>query len=205
MLALWEYLHTLKPVADEVRESFGDLNTRLAEALDGIETVKGASQEKFEVKLFGKKAGRYRDAAVHQGKVEARFLPLLLLSLAYAGGLFHALMLYRFGIINMGQVISYFGLLLMLDFPTFTSLWAYSLIASGLAGGRRILELMNRENNLDQNLQGYTGPMKGAIEFRNVTFKYETGEPILDKVSFKVNPGQTVAIVGRRGPARPPS
>jgi ATP-binding cassette subfamily B protein len=202
VLALWEYLHTLKPVADEVRESFGDLNTRLAEALDGIETVKGASQEKFEVKLFGKKAGRYRDAAVHQGKVEARFLPLLLLSLAYAGGLFHALMLYRFGIINMGQVISYFGLLLMLDFPTFTSLWAYSLIASGLAGGRRILELMNRENNLDQNLQGYTGPMKGAIEFRNVSFKYETGEPVLDGVSFKVNPGQTVAIVGQTGSSK---
>jgi len=202
VLALWEYLLTLRPVTDEVRESFGDLNTRLAEALDGIETVKGASQEKFEVKLFGKKAGRYRDAAVHQGKVEARFLPLLLLSLAYAGGLFHALMLYHFGIINMGQVISYFGLLLMLDFPTFTSLWAYSLIASGLAGGRRILELMNRENNLDQNLQGYTGPMKGAIEFRHVSFKYETGEPVLDRVSFKVSPGQTVAIVGQTGSSK---
>jgi ATP-binding cassette subfamily B protein len=90
----------------------------------------------------------------------------------------------------------------MLDFPTFTSLWAYSLIASGLAGGRRILELMNRENNLDQNLQGYTGPMKGAIEFRNVSFKYETGEPVLDGVSFKVNPGQTVAIVGQTGSSK---
>jgi ATP-binding cassette subfamily B protein len=201
-LALWEYLHTLKPVADEVRESFGELNTRLAEALDGIETVKGASQEKFEVKLFGKNAGRYRDAAVHQGKVEARFLPLLILSLAYAGGLFHALMLYRSGIINMGQVISYFGLLLMLDFPTFTSLWAYSLIAFGLAGGRRILDLMNRENNLDQNLQGYTGPMKGAIEFRNVSFRYGKGEPVLDRVSFKVHPGQTVAIVGQTGSSK---
>jgi ATP-binding cassette subfamily B protein len=201
-LALWEYLHTLKPVADEVRESFGELNTRLAEALDGIETVKGASQEKFEVRLFGKNANRYRNAAVKQGKVEARFLPLLLLSMAYAGGLFHALMLYRFGMINMGQVISYFGLLLMLDFPTFTSLWAYSLIASGLAGGRRILELMNRENNLDQNLEGYTGPMQGAIEFRNVSFKYEKGEAVLDHVSFKVQRGQTVAIVGQTGSSK---
>ena len=202
ILALWEYLNTLKPVTDEVRESFGDLNTRLAEALDGIETVKGASQEKFEVRLFGKKAGRYRDAAVTQGKVEARFLPLLLLSLAYAGGLFHALMLYRFGIIKMGQVISYYGLLLMLDFPTFTSLWAYSQIASGLAGGRRILELMNRENNLDQNLQGYTGPMRGEIEFRNVSFKYGKSDPVLDRVSFEVKPGQTVAIVGQTGSSK---
>ena len=125
-LALWEYLHTLSPIADDVRQSFGNLNTRLAEALDGIETVKGAAQEKSEVKRFIKNASKYRDAAVRQGKIEARFLPLLLLSLAFAGGLFHALMLYRFNIIDMGQVISYFGLLLMLDFPVFTSLWAYS-------------------------------------------------------------------------------
>jgi len=61
---------------------------------------------------------------------------------------------------------------------------------------------MNRENNLDQNLQGFTGPMKGAIEFRNVSFQYETGGPILDRVSFKVNPGQTVAIVGQTGSSK---
>ena len=201
-LALWEYLHTLSPIADDVRQSFGNLNTRLAEALDGIETVKGAAQEKSEVKRFIKNASKYRDAAVRQGKIEARFLPLLLLSLAFAGGLFHALMLYRVNIIDMGQVISYFGLLLMLDFPVFTSLWAYSLIASGLAGGRRILELMNRENNLDQNLTGHADEMIGEIEFRNVSFGYEGKEPVLDKVTFKVKPGQTVAIVGQTGSSK---
>jgi ATP-binding cassette subfamily B protein len=201
-LALWEYLHTLRPIADDVRQSFGNLNTRLAEALDGIETVKGAAQEKSEVKRFIKNASKYRDAAVRQGNIEARFLPLLLLSMAYAGGLFHALMLYRFNIIDMGQVISYFGLLLMLDFPVFTSLWAYSLIASGLAGGRRILELMNRENNLDQNLTGHTHEMIGKIEFRNVSFGYDGKEPVLDRVSFKVRSGQTVAIVGQTGSSK---
>jgi len=94
-LALWEYMNTLRPVTDEVRESFGVMNTRLAEALDGIETVKGAAQEKNEVKLFRKNATRYRDAAIKQGKIEARFLPLLLLSMAYAGGLLHALLLSK--------------------------------------------------------------------------------------------------------------
>jgi ATP-binding cassette subfamily B protein len=201
-LALWEYLHTLGPLADGVRESFGTMNTRLAEALDGIETVKGASQEKSEVKRFVKNASRYRDAAVKQGRIEARFLPLLLLSLAYAGGLLHALLLFRAGIINMGQVIGYFGLLLMLDFPTFSSLWAYSQIANGLAGARRILELMNRENNLDQNVAGNAGEMKGEIEFRDVSFKYESGEPVMEHVSFKVLPGQTVAIVGQTGSSK---
>lgn len=201
-LALWEYLATLKPITDEVRESFGVLNTRLAEALDGIETVKGASQEAEEVKRFKKNAGRYATASVRQGKVEARFLPLLLLSVAYAAGLFHALTLFKAGVLNMGDVIGYYGLLLMLDFPTFASLWAYSQIASGLAGARRILELMNRENNLDQNIAGYGAPMKGEIEFRNVCFKYESGEPALEKISFKVKSGQTVAVVGQTGSSK---
>ncbi len=201
-LALWEYLHTLKPITDRVRESFGKLNTRLAEALDGIETVKGASQEQSEIARFLTNSTRYKDAAVAQGRTEARFLPLLLLSTALAAGLFHALILYKNGLLDMGQVIGYFGLLLMLDFPTFTSLWAYSQIASGLAGARRLLELMNRENNLDQNIAGYDKPMQGEVEFKNAFFKYESDDPVLENISFRVKPGQTVAIVGQTGSSK---
>ncbi|HEX7432273.1 MAG TPA: ABC transporter ATP-binding protein [Anaerolineaceae bacterium] len=197
--ALRAYLHTLSPVTDEVRQSFGQLNTRLAEALDGIETVKGSAREKSEIGRFFANAQRYRNAMVHQGNIEARFLPMLLLSVTYAFGLFHALLLYQLGVLNVGQVIAYFGILLMLDFPTFTSLFAYSRISLGLAGARRILELLNRENNLDQNLAGYKGPMKGEIEFRNVSFSYPDGEIVLDGISFKVKPGDTVAIVGQTG------
>lgn len=201
-LALWEYMGKLKPITNRVRESFGKLNTRLAEALDGIETVKGASQEKSEVALFINNATGYKNAVVDQGKTEARFLPLLLLSTALAAGLLHALILYKNGVIDMGQVIGYYGILLMLDFPTFTSLWAYSQIATGLAGARRLLELMNRENNLDQNLTGFNEPMKGEVEFKGVSFGYEDGDPILENINFKVKPGQTVAIVGQTGSSK---
>ena len=149
------YLRGLAPITEEVRESFGALNIRLAESLDGVETVKGSAQEAGEINLFKAKVTRYRDAAVDQGKKEARFLPLLLFSIALAAGLMHALLLFRAGLINIGAVVGYFGLLMMLDFPTFASLWAYSRISLGLAGAKRILELMNRENNLDQNLAGF--------------------------------------------------
>ncbi len=199
VIALRTYLGKLKPVTDQVRATFGRLNTRLAEALDGIETVKGASQEQNEVDRFEQNVARYRSASVRQGDIEARFLPLLLLGVAYAIGLFHALLLFHSGLLNAGQVIAYFGLLLMLDFPTFTSMWAYSRISLGLAGARRILELVKRENNLDQNRDGYTGPMVGKIEFREVCFAYDESGPVLDKVSFTVQPGQTVAIVGQTG------
>jgi ATP-binding cassette subfamily B protein len=119
--------------------------------------------------------------------------------MAYAGGLVHALFLFRAGEIDLGAVIAYFGLLQLLGFPTFTSTWAYSQISSGLSSARRILELINRETHLDQNAAGLTQNMRGEVEFRNVTFAYPTGESVVQDVSFKVKQGQTVAIVGQTG------
>ncbi len=198
-LALWQYLASLSPITTEVRTAFGQLNTRLAEALDGIEIVKGSAQENQEVLRFGKNVNQYRDSMVRQGDVEARFLPLLLLGFALAGGLLHAMLLYRQGLINVGDVVSYFGLLSMLGFPVFASMWAYSRIALGVAGARRILELINRTTDLDQNQGGYGESMRGEVVFKNVTFAYDENDPVLRKIDFRVKPGQTVAIVGQTG------
>jgi len=198
-IALRQYLNSLSPITDEVRNAFGKLNTRLAEALDGVETVKGAAQEEAEVNRFDVNAKRVRSAFVRQGDLEARFLPNLLLGIALAGGLLHALLLFRQGLLGIGDVVAYFGLLLMLDFPTFASTFAYSQISAGLSSARRILELMNRENNLDQNTTGYTDTMRGEIEFRDVSFAYQEGENVLQNITFKVKPGQTIAIVGQTG------
>jgi len=199
VLALWQYLNELRPITGDVRQAFGRMNSRLAEAIDGIETVKGMAQERSEVERFGSNARVFRDAFIHQGDVEARFIPLLLLGLAEAGSLLHALILFRQGALDIGQVVAYFGLIQLFGFPTFTSLFAYSQISLGLAGAGRILELMNRENNLDQNDQGFRGPMHGEIVFKDVTFAYDDGEPVLQDISFKVKAGQTVAIVGQTG------
>jgi ATP-binding cassette, subfamily B, bacterial len=208
-LSLAQYLKTLAPITDEVRGSFGDMNTHLSEALDGVEIMKGAAQEGAEVETFVTNARHVRDAFVRQGDIEARFLPNLFIGLAYAVGLFHALLLFHAGLLNTGGVIAYFGLLRMLEFPTFTSSFAYTQISSGLSGGRRILQLINSETNLDQNTVGRNAPIQGDIEFRGVSFHYPpaaageqpnpVGEPILRDISFRVRPGQTVAIVGQTG------
>lgn len=198
-IALWRYLKDMAPVTDEVRGSFGDMNTHLSEALDGVEIMKGAAQEGSEIERFVTNARRVRNAFVRQGDLEARFFPALLLGLAYAGGLVHALLLFRAGTITVGAVVAYFGILRMLEFPTFTSSFAYTQISLGVSSARRILELINRETNLDQNAAGYAQPMRGEIEFRDVCFEYNEGEKILDGITFKVKPGQTVAIVGQTG------
>ncbi len=199
--AVRHYLGQLVPVTEKVRATFGKLNSRLSEALDGIETVKGSAQEKAEVDLFARNARGNRDAAVAQGDAESRFLPMLLFGIATAAGLLHAMLLYRQGLLDVGQVVGYFGLLLLLDFPTFTSLWAYTQISLGMASARRILDLINQETDLDQNRAGHAGPMRGEIEFRDVTFAYPDGddEAALCNLTFTIRPGQTVAIVGQTG------
>ncbi len=197
--ALANYLRTLSPVTDAVRGAFGTMNTHLSEALDGVETMKGAAQEDAEIERFVTNASRVRAAFVRQGDLEARFLPMLLLGITYAAGLFHSLLLYRAGEISVGGVVAYFGLLRLLEFPTFASTFAYSQISLGLSSARRILELINRESDLDQNAAGFDGQIKGEVEFEEVCFEYNEGEKILEDVSFKVRPGQTVAIVGQTG------
>jgi ATP-binding cassette subfamily B protein len=152
--------------------------------------------------------------------------------------------LFRLGLLDTGGVVAYIGLLRMLEFPTYTSSFAYTQIASGISGARRILELINQETDLDQNASGRTTAIRGEIEFRGVTFRYpsaalysdedarnnipsigtgspsgaaegegplgdrvsgqqggpnEPGEPVIKDISFKVRPGQTVAIVGQTG------
>ncbi len=209
--SLRRYLKGMSPITDEVRQTFGRMNTHLSETLDGVEIMKGAAQESTETETFITHARRVRHAFVRQGDLEARFLPNLWIGLAYALGLWHALLLFRAGLLNTGDVVAYFGLLRMLEFPTFTSSFAYTQISSGLSGARRILNLMNRETRLDQNLSGHASNMRGEIEFRGVWFSYpshdgdgaerqaEAREPVLQEVSFKISPGQTVAIVGQTG------
>ena len=198
-IALWSYLRRLGPVTSAVRDAFGVMNSRLAEALDGIETVKSASQEGSEVKRFNKNAALFRKAFVRQGDLEARFVPMLLMGLALGGGLLHALLLFRQGILDTGGVVAFFGLLLMLDFPTFASTFAYTLVSTGVSSAKRVLELMNRESNLDQNEIGASQDMRGAIEFRGTGFAYPGQESVLEDIRFSVEPGQTVAIVGQTG------
>ena len=207
-VSLLRYLRSLAPITDEVRATFGEMNTHLSESLDGVEIMKGAAQESAEVDRFVVNARRVRDAFVRQGDLEGRYVAMLLLGCAYAGGLVHALLLFRAGSLDVGAVVAYFGLLRLLEFPTFTSTFAYSQISSGMSSARRILDLIERRSDLDQNTAGQTASMRGEIEFRNVSFEYPLtasqrdramNEPVLQQISFHVQPGQTVAIVGQTG------
>lgn len=199
MLSLARYMNILSAISDRVRLSFGKMNSRLAEAIDGVEMVKGSAQEETEISRFKINAKAYRDATVAQGREEAKFLPLLLLGITEAIGFAQALFLLQAGQIQVGDVVAYMGLLSLFGFPTFISLLAYSRVSLGFASARRILELINSKTELDENPQGYGAHITGEIRFEDVSFGYVPAVDVLQGISFTAKPGQTVAIVGQTG------
>jgi ATP-binding cassette subfamily B protein len=193
-----DYNRRLKPVSIARREQFGTMNAGLAEAIAGIEVVKADVQERYEAFKFTGDARRFRDYFVQQGEIEARYLPMLAFTLAWAGGFLHALLLWRAGSVSLGQVITFMGLLGSLRFPTFISIFSFNLVQLGVASAGRILALINTETELDENEAGVARPIRGEVVFEDVTFSYD-GKPVLRDVSFAAQPGETIAIVGQTG------
>jgi ATP-binding cassette, subfamily B, bacterial len=199
IFAQYYYVSSLHPVAQDVRRSFGNMNANLAESLDGIEIVKGASQQEQEVAKFSSLVDYVYGKYVEQGNLEAIYLPLLMWGLALVVGFLHSLYLTNVGVLQPGDVVRFMGYLSLFGFPVFVSQFSFSQVALGYASTRRILNILNTTTTLDQNAAGYDVPMQGALTFENVSFHYDEGKTIIHDVSFDVEPGQTVAVVGQTG------
>jgi ATP-binding cassette subfamily B protein len=193
-----DYNRRLKPVSIARREQFGTMNAGLAEAIAGIEVVKANARERREWEKFARDARLFRDYFVQQGEIQARYLPMLIFTLAWAGGFLHALLLWRAGHVSLGEVVTFMGLLGTLRFPTFISIFSFNLVQLGIASAERILELINTETELDENEAGVSRPIHGEVVFEDVTFGYN-GKPVLKDISFTARPGETIAIVGQTG------
>ena len=202
IFALRRYVNQLDPVATAQRVSFGDMNAGLNETINGIEVVKSSAQEHQERGKFLKNARKVRDYYVEQGEIEARYLPLLLLGFALTGAFAHGLWLVANGALTIGELVAYMGLMGVLRFPAFISIFTFSLVRMGIAGAERILELMREETELDENKAGHAAPIRGEIVFENVTFRLDNdpkGMPVFQNISFRASPGETIAIVGQTG------
>jgi len=201
-IALRRYVRQLNPVAGMQRYRFGELNAGLNESISGIEVVKAMAQEEQEREKFLHNATEYRNYFVKEGEIQARYLPLLLLGFALTIAFAHGLWLLSRGELSVGELVAYMGLMGILRFPAFISIFTFSLVQMGLAGAERILELMRTETELDQNRAGYSAPMRGELRMENITFHLENSPeetPVLRNLSFDAAPGETIAIVGQTG------
>jgi ATP-binding cassette, subfamily B, bacterial len=197
-LTIWDYNRRLNPITNALRDEFGTMNAGLAEAVAGIEVVKANVQERSEWYKFTQNARIYRDSYIQQGKVQALYWPALAFAVCWAAAFLQALLAWRSGAITLGQAVTFIGLFSTLRYPTFMSLWTFNLLQLGMAGGRRILGIINTETNLDENAAGVAQPIRGQVAFEHVSFGHEGGS-VLKDVSFVAQPGETVAIVGQTG------
>ena len=209
-ITLRQYNDTLRPVATQLRASFGVMNAGLAETISGIEVVKGFAQEPAEESQFSHNARAYRNAFVEEGKVTARYLPLLLYGLMIGLAFGHALFLFMQEMVTVGQVIAYMALIGTLRSPIRFLLRNVAQMQQSLASAERILEMILTQTELDQNEAGVAQAMVGDVVFEGVSFSYqgaggreqvvgENGAMVLRDISFRVHAGQTVAIVGQTG------
>lgn len=197
-ISLWQYNKRLNAVSTQMREQFGVLNAGLEESITGIEVVKSAAQEVQEKRKFAQNATRYRDFFIASGRIQARYIPPLLLAVAYVGAFLHGVILYRQGVISLGAFVTFMGLIGLLRFPTNISIFSFNLAQMGFASAKRILDIMREETEMDENTGGRQEVMQGDITFEHVSFGYGD-HLILKDISFHAAPGQTVAIVGQTG------
>ena len=198
------YIGRLSPVIDAQRGQFGKMNAALEETVSGIEVVKASGREQFERMRFFRNARAYRDLFVQQGELEARYLPLLFYGLAVGGTFLHTMLAFQAGRVGLGQVIGTMGLVGLLRFPTFVSIFAISLVQLGISSARRILAIINAETDLDERADGHRATIAGDIVFEDVSFGYSDADGavpgrVLQGLSFAARAGQTVAVVGQTG------
>ncbi len=201
LFALRLYMRQLNPVSMALRTQFGVMNAGLTETVSGIEVVKSVVSEDHEKARFLHNASRYRDHTVQQGQIQARYLPTLLIGLAIAGAFAHALYLLSLDQITLGDLVAYLGLMGALRFPAFISIFTFLLVQLGMAGAKRILDLIEEETELDENASGHRAPLCGDVVFTDVDFGYSgpTEKQALRGLSFRVPAGTTVAVVGQTG------
>ena len=198
VITIADYNRRLNPVSAAMRDQFGVMNAGLAEAITGIEVVKANVQERHEWNRFTLNALIYRGYFVEQGKIQARYWPMLVFSVSWAAALLHGLIIWRAGGLSLGGVITFMGLMGVLRFPTFISIFSFNLAQMGIAGAERILELVNAETELDENEGGVARPIKGEVAFENVSFSQNDAQ-VLKNICFTARPGETIAIVGQTG------
>ena len=200
LILLRSYSRKIGPITGRLRGNFGLMTATLSETLSGIEVVKATVQEAKERKKYFTHANNYKNAFIERGKLQAKYLPILVLALVITAGFAHSILLFNFGLMNIGQIVAFLGILGMLRFPTNISMFVFAIFRLAGSSADRLLELMNKKTEIDENKEGKEIIFKGNIAFEKVEFTYpDSKKPVLKDISFEVQTGQTVAIVGTTG------
>lgn len=213
LILIRDYTQKIGPVSRDLRANYGKMNSILNETLSGIEVVKATAAESTEVMKYFFNAQAYKDSYVERGIVQGKYLPILFLAITITVSLAHSIVLYLNGLLDIGQIIGYIGLISMLRFPTNISVWVFAQIKVAIAGAERLLEVMNERTEIGARQGGKQKQIQGKIQFEDVWFAYPNKQIsqrddrdsenndryVLKDISFEIGAGKTVAIVGTAG------
>ena len=182
-----------------IQKELANLTSISQEVYSGIRIIKSYAKEKQFSKFFDKETDRYKEKSMDLAKVQALFFPLMIFLISisslltiYMGGV-----LVERGEISSGNIAEFIIYVNYLTWP-FTAIgWIASIIQQAEASQKRINEILLAEP-LIVNSNDNPTEIEGKIEFRNVSFIYpDTGIQALTNVSFTINPGEKVVLLGK--------
>lgn len=186
----------------ESRQSFGDINSVLANNISGMGVVQAYSAEKYESERVGKESGSYMDAAVKATVIRNRFLP----GIYVIAGLAFALLASIGGWLVMteditpGQFVTFLLMSTRMSMPLFILGMLVNQIQKSEASARRIFAMVDLEPTIvDKDSAVALEGRAKQISFNDVHFGYPEGQKVLNGVSFELNQNQSIGIVGPTG------
>ena len=192
-----------QPLFAEVQRRLSTLNTILQEALAGIKVVKAFARQKYEQSRFDKAADDLFHQQVNVSRTFAFLFPVIftLVQVGAAAILFFGGRQIISGTLTVGQYQEFNLYLLYIFFPLGQLGFIISLMAQASASANRIFEILDAKSDVENKPGAIELPtIQGQVEFKNVTFRYfQSSENVLTNVSFKAEPGQTIALLGATG------
>lgn len=184
-----------------MQKSQSAISTFVQDSFSGIRVIKFFAKEKYIEKGYGTKINDYQDKALDLAKTEAYFFTIILLVI----GLLNVVILFIGGQkyianeISVGKIADFFMYINILIFPFSMLGWVTSVNQRAEASMSRINEFLDKKSEIiNANKDLY--PIKGDIEFKNVSYTYpNTGIKALENLSFKLNAGESLAIMGKTG------
>jgi subfamily B ATP-binding cassette protein MsbA len=184
-----------------IQASMGDVTRVAKEALDGHRVIKVFNAERHEESIFGEANERNRHSNMRLIGARALANPIvqMIAALGLAGVLFFSISQVFTREMRVDEFMAFLTALLLLTAPLRRLVQVFGPLQQGIAAGASVFEV------LDEPVEDAGGSRRlerarGALEFRQVSFSYaSTQGEVLSKVSFTVEPGQTVAIVGKSG------
>ncbi|WP_313031353.1 ABC transporter ATP-binding protein [Soonwooa sp.] len=184
-----------------MQKSQSAISTFVQDSFSGIRVVKYFSKEKYIEKNYGIKVKDYQDKALDLAKTEAYFFTIILfvIGLLNVAIIFIGGQKYIAGEMSVGTIADFFLYINILIWPFSMVGWVTSVNQRAEASMQRVNEFLDMKSDIvNTNHENYS--INGDIEFRNVSYTYpNTGIKALDNLSFKVNAGETLAIMGKTG------